>query len=126
MMIGSGMPKSQSSAPRPNPISASFFLCFVPLSENHPDGLTFRNSAFTHRPWCKRDPRDGGLHQKTFGNVSVTKMLTPSANQGEKMGTFVGPNGRLYRRKTSKAKWIAISVATMTAAALAFMLRGLW
>lgn len=42
------------------------------------------------------------------------------------MGTFVGPNGRIYRRKTSKAKWIAISMAAMTAAGLAFVLRGLF
>ena len=42
------------------------------------------------------------------------------------MGTFVGPNGRLYRRKSSKAKWIAISVATMAATALAVVLRGFW
>jgi hypothetical protein len=41
------------------------------------------------------------------------------------MGTFVGPNGRLYRRKPSKAKWIGIAMAVMTTAGLAFVLRGL-
>ena len=41
------------------------------------------------------------------------------------MSTFVGPNGRIYRRKSSKAKWIAISAATMAMAGLAFALRGL-
>jgi hypothetical protein len=42
------------------------------------------------------------------------------------MGTFVGPNGRLYRRRSSKAKWIAIGMAAMTAAGLAFVMRGLF
>lgn len=42
------------------------------------------------------------------------------------MGTFVGPNGRLYRRRPSKAKWIAIGMAAMTAAGLAFVMRGLF
>jgi hypothetical protein len=41
------------------------------------------------------------------------------------MGTFVGPNGRIYRRKPSRAKWIAISLVTMTAAGLALIVRGL-
>jgi uncharacterized membrane protein len=42
------------------------------------------------------------------------------------MGTFVGPNGRLYRRKSSKAKWIGIAMAVMTAAGVAFVMRGIF
>lgn len=42
------------------------------------------------------------------------------------MGTFVGPNGRLYRRRPSKAKWIGIAMAAMTAAGLAFVIRGIF
>jgi len=42
------------------------------------------------------------------------------------MGTFVGPNGRLYRRRSSKAKWIGITMAAMTAAGLAFVLRAIF
>jgi hypothetical protein len=42
------------------------------------------------------------------------------------MSTFVGPNGRLYRRKPSKTKWIAIGVAAMTAAGFAFVMRGIF
>jgi hypothetical protein len=42
------------------------------------------------------------------------------------MSTFVGPNGRLYRRKPSKAKWIAIGIAALTAAGFAFVMRGIF
>jgi uncharacterized membrane protein len=42
------------------------------------------------------------------------------------MGTFVGPNGRIYQRKRSKAKWLGIAMAVMTAAGLAFVMRGLF
>jgi hypothetical protein len=44
----------------------------------------------------------------------------------EFVGSYVGPNGRLYQRKPSKAKWIVITMAAMTAAGLAFALRGLF
>jgi hypothetical protein len=42
------------------------------------------------------------------------------------VGSYVGPNGRLYQRKPSKAKWIVITMAAMTTAGLAFALRGLF
>jgi hypothetical protein len=40
------------------------------------------------------------------------------------MASYVGPNGRIYQRKRSKGKWIAWSMAAMTLAGLAFVIRG--
>jgi hypothetical protein len=30
------------------------------------------------------------------------------------MSSYVGPNGRLYRRERSKGKWVALTILAMT------------
>jgi hypothetical protein len=66
------------------------------------------------------------VRQKTFGNDSAATTLSLCEQEEREMATFVGPNGRLYRRKRSKAKWIGIAMAAMTAAGLAFVMRGIF
>jgi hypothetical protein len=65
------------------------------------------------------------VRQKTLGTFLARKIFLKSRRAF--VGSYVGPNGRLYQRKSSKAKWIVITMAAaMTTAGLAFALRGVF